>query len=162
LDIHSFKHHILEERISQYRLSNVHPIVGDVAKLDDLVVGGKIPSTFFAALIDAPCSGTGTMRRNPEIRWRLTPSEVSSMAAQGLSMLESVAKHIAQDGFVVYSTCSALKEENEQVIETFLLSDCGKDFSIEPCGSEGANYFRSALSPGSADSHFAAKLVRRR
>ncbi len=160
LDLHPFKQNILKERIAEYSLENVHPITGDATKLDELVESNSLPSKFSGALIDAPCSGTGTMRRNPEIRWRLKHTEVSDMAAQGLSMLKSVSEHIAPKGFVVYSTCSALKEENEQVIEAFLSTDQGSAFVIEPATTNGDKYFRSALEPGSPDSHFAARLVR--
>jgi 16S rRNA (cytosine967-C5)-methyltransferase len=154
LDLHPFKQQILEQRVRQYLLYDVRPVVGDVTKIDELVAAAKLPNTFAGSLIDAPCSGTATLRRNPEIRWRLTPDKVTDMAAQGLQMLKSVAPHIARGGFLIYSTCSVLKEENEQVVEAFLSGAEGTSFSME------SDYFHTALTPGSADAHFAAKLVR--
>ena len=76
------------------------------------------------------------------------------MATQGLSMLESVARHIESGGFIVYSTCSVLREENEDVIARFLDSPTGKEFHPQE------NPFRSTLTLGSPDAHFAIKLIK--
>jgi 16S rRNA (cytosine967-C5)-methyltransferase len=160
LDLHAFKHTILAERVRRYHLENVTPVTGDVTRLDELVAQGRLPGSFGGALIDTPCSGTGTLRRHPEIRWRLTPAEVTAMAAQGLAMLSAVARHIGPGGFVVYSTCSVLYEENEQVIDAFLATEEGGDFVLEPC-PEVPNPFRSKLAINSPDAHFAARLTRR-
>jgi 16S rRNA (cytosine967-C5)-methyltransferase len=159
LDLHAFKREILQERIRRYHLENVTAVVGDATRLDELIEQGKLPQTFSAALIDAPCSGTGTLRRHPEIRWRLAPEDVTAMAAQGLAMLKAVARHLAPGGFVLYSTCSVLCEENEQVVEAFLASEEGAGFRMDPI--EGAPCLRSSLSPNSPDAHFAARLIRR-
>ena len=156
VDIHAFKHDILKQRARAYGLDNVTTILGDATRLDTLATASILPESFDGALIDAPCSGTGTMRRHPEIRWRLTPKTVTTLAQQGLAMLSSASSHIKKGGFIVYSTCSALHEENECVLENFLASENGKGFSvIEPP-------FCSSLSPGSPDVHFATKLVRQR
>jgi 16S rRNA (cytosine967-C5)-methyltransferase len=159
LDRHAFKQTILQERIKRYHLEDVIPVVGDALRLDELVSARLISQDFGGALIDAPCSGTGTLRRHPEIRWRLTPEDVTAMAAQGLAMLQAVARHIKPGGFVVYSTCSALREENEQVIDAFLASDDGEPFVLDP-STIPPNPFRSTLTPTSPDAHFAAKLRR--
>jgi 16S rRNA (cytosine967-C5)-methyltransferase len=125
------------------------------ASLDELINTAQLPEEFSAALIDAPCSGTGTLRRHPEIRWRLQPEDVTAMAEQGLAMLEAVAHCIEPGGFVVYSTCSVLSEENELLIERFLAGDAGQGFE------QAGEPFRSRLYPGSSDAHFAVKLVKR-
>jgi 16S rRNA (cytosine967-C5)-methyltransferase len=124
------------------------------ASLDELINTAQIPEEFSAALIDAPCSGTGTLRRHPEIRWRLQPEDVTAMAAQGLAMLDAAARCIAPGGFVVYSTCSVLPEENERLVERFLAGDVGQGFE------QAGEPFRSRLCPGSSDAHFAVKLVK--
>jgi 16S rRNA (cytosine967-C5)-methyltransferase len=167
LDHHAFKHKILAERIDRYHLENVTPVTGDATQLDELIARGQLPQNFGGALIDVPCSGTGTLRRHPEIRWRLAPAEVMAMAAQGLEMLKAVAHHIECGGFVVYSTCSVFCEENEQVINAFLASDEGKSFVLDtscvtssaiPCVT--ANPLRTRLVPNAPDAHFAVRLIK--
>jgi 16S rRNA (cytosine967-C5)-methyltransferase len=160
LDIHAFKQGILKKRIECYHLENVTPVTGDATRLDELVAAAQLPPSFGAALIDAPCSGTGTLRRHPEIRWRLTPKDVTAMAKQGLAMLRAVARHIARGGLLLYSTCSVLREENEQVIEAFLASEEGAAFVLE-LSPVAPNPFHTTLTPNSPDAHFAARLVKR-
>ncbi|HSO74405.1 MAG TPA: RsmB/NOP family class I SAM-dependent RNA methyltransferase, partial [Blastocatellia bacterium] len=75
---------------------------------------------FDRVLIDAPCSGTGTLRRNPEIKWRLTPDDMPRLAEVQLSLLARAAELTRSGGRLVYSTCSVEREENEEVIARFL------------------------------------------
>lgn len=76
--------------------------------------------TFDRVLLDAPCSGTGTLRGNPEIKWRLSPDDISRLAELQLSLLGRAALPVARAGRLVYSTCSIEREENEAVIDLFL------------------------------------------
>lgn len=76
-------------------------------------------STFDRVLVDAPCSGTGTLRRNPEIRWRITPADISELAGRQRLILKHVARTLRPGGRLVYSTCSVEKEENEAVTNLF-------------------------------------------
>ena len=71
-------------------------------------------------LVDAPCSGLGTLRRNPEARWRLTPRAVDAYPAAQLALLVTYAPLVAVGGRLVYATCSVLREENDEVVERFL------------------------------------------
>jgi len=80
---------------------------------------------FDAVLLDAPCSGLGTIRRDPDVRWRRTASDLGPLAAAQLEMLTAVATVVGPGGRVIYSTCSSEPEENEQVIEAFLARDPG-------------------------------------
>lgn len=75
--------------------------------------------SFDRVLLDAPCSGTGTLRRNPEIRYRLGPDDISELAEQQKQMLACAAAVVRPGGRLVYSTCSVEPEENEQVIDNF-------------------------------------------
>jgi 16S rRNA (cytosine967-C5)-methyltransferase len=84
--------------------------------------------TFDRVLLDAPCSGTGTLRGNPEIKWRLSPDDIPRMAELQLSLLGRAAFSVASTGRLVYSTCSIEREENEAVIDRFLKS--GAPFRI--------------------------------
>ena len=85
------------------------------------------PASFDRVLLDAPCSGTGTLRRNPEIRYRLKPEDIVELSAQQLLMLGNAADLVRPGGRLVYSTCSVEIEENENVIHQFLTRN--KDFA---------------------------------
>jgi len=74
---------------------------------------------FDRILIDAPCSGTGTLGRNPEIKWRLQPSDLIDLHAKQVALVRQALEHLCPGGRLVYSTCSLEKEENEQVIQAF-------------------------------------------
>lgn len=75
---------------------------------------------FDAVLVDAPCSGLGTLREHPEIRWRRDPDDIADLAARQRSALEAAAKHLRPGGRLVYSTCTLLAEENDEVVDGFL------------------------------------------
>ncbi|HEY0407312.1 MAG TPA: 16S rRNA (cytosine(967)-C(5))-methyltransferase RsmB [Pyrinomonadaceae bacterium] len=75
---------------------------------------------FERVLVDAPCTGTGTLRRNPEIRWRISNSDVAELAVRQRRILLNAAQTVAAHGRLVYSTCSVEPEENEAVVEAFL------------------------------------------
>lgn len=77
-------------------------------------------SSFDVVLVDAPCSGTGTIRHNPEIRYFLQPHDFAELSSKQLKILINASKLIKQGGRLIYSTCSLEVEENEQVIERFL------------------------------------------
>ena len=87
-------------------------------------------------LADVPCSGTGTLARNPEIKWRLKPEDLPDLQNRQREVLRSALKHLAPGGRLVYSTCSLEKEENEDVITQILnednsihLLDCGEELN---------------------------------
>ncbi|MEA2699854.1 MAG: rRNA (cytosine967-C5)-methyltransferase [Myxococcales bacterium] len=81
----------------------------------DLPVGA-----FHRVLVDAPCSGLGTLRRNPEARWRLTPDSVAGFPARQVSLLVTYAPYCNVGGRLIYATCTVFEDENERVIERFL------------------------------------------
>lgn len=81
-----------------------------------------MPGSFDAVLIDAPCSGLGTVRRDPDIRWRRQPEDLRRFALTQLDLLTRVADLVRQGGSITYSTCSSEPEENEEVIAAFLAS----------------------------------------
>jgi 16S rRNA (cytosine967-C5)-methyltransferase len=78
--------------------------------------------TFDRILVDAPCSGLGTLRRDPDIRWRREPVDLSSFADAQLALVAAVAPLVAPGGRLVYSTCSSEPEENEDVVGRFLVT----------------------------------------
>jgi 16S rRNA (cytosine967-C5)-methyltransferase len=86
----------------------------------DLLQALPFTSTFDCVLVDAPCSGLGTLRRDPDIRWRRQEHELTSLAAGELTMLQHAASQVAPGGRLVYATCSSEPEENEGVADAFL------------------------------------------
>jgi len=81
------------------------------------------PGAFDKVLVDAPCSGTGTLRRNPEIRWRLSPGDFAPLSEQQKQILKRAVEMVKPGGRLIYSTCSVETDENEQVIHDVLASD---------------------------------------
>jgi 16S rRNA (cytosine967-C5)-methyltransferase len=71
---------------------------------------------FDRILVDAPCSGTGTLARNPEIKWRLRPADIVDLQSRQIAILQNALTRLAPGGFLVYSTCSLEREENEDVV----------------------------------------------
>jgi 16S rRNA (cytosine967-C5)-methyltransferase len=74
-------------------------------------------NTFDRILLDAPCSGTGTLARNPEIRWKLTPADLPDLHRRQAALLRNSLERLAPGGRLVYATCSLEHEENENVVE---------------------------------------------
>jgi 16S rRNA (cytosine967-C5)-methyltransferase len=89
---------------------------------------------FDRVLADVPCSGTGTLARNPEIKWRLTAEDLPDLQERQLAILRSAMTQAAAGGRVIYSTCSLEKEENEDVIERILGES--SSFGAVDCGAE--------------------------
>lgn len=85
---------------------------------------------FDKILVDAPCSGLGTIQKNPDIKWRRTQNEIQDFQKLQMDILSSVSKHVKQNGIIIYSTCTINREENEDVVEGFLENN--NNFSIIP------------------------------
>jgi 16S rRNA (cytosine967-C5)-methyltransferase len=84
---------------------------------------GALPfadGAFDRVLIDAPCSGLGTVRRDPDIRWRVTEADLPALAATQRDLLQRTAALVRPGGTLLYSTCSSEPEENQEVVDTFL------------------------------------------
>ena len=107
----------LKPRLARSGLSNVHPQRIDGVN-DPRVkrLAGKIDRV----LVDAPCSGLGTLRRNPDMKWRQTPEDIVELTGKQGSLLAAAAKLVKPGGRIVYATCSILEEENRGVAEVFL------------------------------------------
>jgi len=96
-----------------HRLSNIHVIAADARHL-------PFSGTFDRILADVPCSGTGTLARNPEIKWRINSEDLHDLQSRQRAILKSALARLATGGRLVYSTCSLEREENEAVVETTL------------------------------------------
>lgn len=107
----------LKPRVAKSGLSNVHPVWIDSendAKVKRLA--GKIDRV----LVDAPCSGLGTLRRNPDLKWRQSPQSVLELGQKQFSILNSAARLLKPGGRLVYATCSILRQENQDIVQAFL------------------------------------------
>ena len=185
LDLYEGKCRQNLERLRKAGISDVRAVAGDACDLDtalaplDAEAGER--RLFDTVFVDAPCSGTGTMRRHPEIPWRLTLQDVNLNLPQlQLAMLQQAAMRVAPSGELLYATCSVLKQENEAVIDAFLASQQGMHFTLAPV-SEAEIFshpsFASAAkaikahesdrgllqtipAPASFDGHFCARLIK--
>jgi len=101
-----------------HELTSIRPVILDA--VEPLPFAER---SFDKVLVDAPCSGTGTLRRNPEIRWRLTPVDIVKLSAQQKQILRSAVEMVKPGGRLIYSTCSVEREENEEVIEEVIARD---------------------------------------
>lgn len=121
-DISGHRLESLKPRLARSGLSNVHPV--QIAhERDDRIkrLAGKIDRV----LVDAPCSGLGTLRRNPDLKWRQSPKAVAELCAKQVAILTGAARLLKPGGRLVYATCSLLESENEKVFEAFAAAHPG-------------------------------------
>lgn len=113
----------LKPRLARSKLSNVHP-AAIAHERDDRIkrLAGKIDRV----IVDAPCSGLGTLRRNPDLKWRQSPESVGELTAKQAAILASAARLVKPGGRIVYATCSLLEAENEGIAAAFTAAH--KDF----------------------------------
>ncbi|MFJ1468771.1 MULTISPECIES: RsmB/NOP family class I SAM-dependent RNA methyltransferase [Massilia] len=155
----------LKPRLARSGLSNVHPVV--IAHERDAKVkrlAGKIDRV----LVDAPCSGMGTLRRNPDVKWRQQPEGIAELTEKQASILDGAARLVKFGGRLVYATCSLLDEENEGIVQGFLASH--PDFELVPMHKvlaeqriplEMGDYLKMLPHKHGTDGFFAAVLERK-
>jgi 16S rRNA (cytosine967-C5)-methyltransferase len=107
----------LRPRLARSGLSNIHPQLITNERDQRLK---RLAQKFDRVLVDAPCSGLGTLRRNPDLKWRQTEMDVAELSIKQACILDAAAKLVKPGGRLVYATCSLLREENEGVVEAFL------------------------------------------
>ena len=155
IDNHAYKTRLLEKRAEQYGVVVTEAFTGNALELDNIM-----PDRMFSFIfVDAPCSGMGTLRRHPEIRWRTSEEDLAGFVETQLGMLKAAAGHVAPGGALAYSTCTVTREENAGVVKAFLDSEEGAGFTLDQlCGR---NCLATRLAPGSSDAHFAVRFVRK-
>jgi len=156
----------LKPRLARAGLSNVHPqLIADEGDSRVRRLAGKVDRV----LVDAPCSGLGTLRRSPDLKWRQTPGTTEEMKAKQASILAAAAQLVRPGGRLVYGTCSPLEEENEGIVESFLAAH--PDFGLKPAESvlaqakiplDTGRYLKVSPQTHGCDGFFAAVLERRR
>ena len=162
LDISEKRLTNLKPRLKRSGLSNVQPVRiehENDARIKRLA--GKVDRV----LVDAPCSGLGTLRRNPDLKWRQSADDVAELAVKQTNILASAAQMLKPGGRLVYATCSILYEENQAIIENFLANngdfhlvnsqeilraqqidiDCGETFQIFPHRHNTDGFFAAVL-----------------
>ncbi|MBU3695091.1 MAG: RsmB/NOP family class I SAM-dependent RNA methyltransferase, partial [Rhodocyclaceae bacterium] len=158
----------LSPRLRRAGASNVQPQrINDEndAKLAKLT--GKLDRV----LVDAPCSGLGTLRRNPDLKFRQSEAALAELTAKQGRILAAAARLVKPGGVLVYGTCSPLEEENQKVVDAFL--GAHPDFAIEPAGAvlakacpdlpealAGAEVLRLSPHEHGTDGFFAIRLIR--
>ena len=116
----------LKPRLARSKLSNVHP-AAIAHERDERIkrLAGKIDRV----LVDAPCSGLGTLRRNPDLKWRQSAKSVEELTAIQAAILQGAARLVKSGGRLIYATCSVLPEENEAIAEAFAAAN--PDFVVQ-------------------------------
>lgn len=155
----------LKPRLARSGLSNVHPV--QIAHERDAKIkrlAGKIDRV----LVDAPCSGLGTLRRNPDVKWRQKVEAVAEMQEKQASILAGAARLLKGGGRLVYATCSLLNEENDTIVEQFLAAN--PDFELVPMSKvlaeqkidlEMGDYLKLLPHKHQTDGFFAAVMERK-
>jgi 16S rRNA (cytosine967-C5)-methyltransferase len=155
----------LKPRLARSGLSNVHPVV--IAHERDAKVkrlAGKIDRV----LVDAPCSGMGTLRRNPDVKWRQQLEGVAELTEKQAAILDGAARLVKFGGRLVYATCSLLDEENDGIVQGFLATH--PDFELVPMHKvlaeqriplEMGDYLKMLPHKHGTDGFFAAVLERK-
>ncbi len=125
LDVSEKRLNNFKPRLQRSGLSNVHPqLIQSETDVKIRRLAGKIDRV----LVDAPCSGLGTLRRNPDLKWRQSPETVAELTVKQGAILKAAATLVKPGGRLVYATCSLLADENRRIVEAFL--DKHPDFSI--------------------------------
>ena len=152
----------LKPRLKRSGLSNLHPRL--ILNENDIKIkrlAGKIDRV----LVDAPCSGLGTLRRNPDLKWRQSPESVAELKVKQASILRAAARLLKPGGRLVYATCSLLNEENEEIVAAivaehpqFALLDCGTLLKQQRIALDTGPYLRLLPHVHGTDGFFAAAL----
>jgi 16S rRNA (cytosine967-C5)-methyltransferase len=124
VELHPHRVELLRKRVHARNVQFLH---ADIRQL-------PVEQRFDRVLVDAPCSGTGTIGRNPEIKWRLVPRDIADLQARQIAILEAAMRHVAKDGKLIYSTCSLQREEGEEVVARVL--EANPQFQLLDMGSE--------------------------
>ena len=154
----------MQPRLARSGLSNVHPQA--ISNENDIRIK-RLAGKAERVLVDAPCSGLGTLRRNPDLKWRQSPESVARLVEKQTAILRAAAGLLKPGGRLVYATCSLLHEENEAIVEAFLaanpaftLVDCDSVFEQQKIALRTGRYLRLTPHEHGTDGFFGAVLTR--
>jgi 16S rRNA (cytosine967-C5)-methyltransferase len=125
LDIYAHKLNELKRRAKRDGAWNI-----ETRPIESTKVIKKLYDKADRVLIDAPCSGLGVLRRNPDAKWKLQPEFIENIKATQQDILQQYSRIVKAGGKLVYATCSILPSENKEQVDKFLTSDLGKDFTF--------------------------------
>jgi 16S rRNA (cytosine967-C5)-methyltransferase len=125
MDIYESKLRKLKVRAKRNKAHNI-----DLREINSTKVIKKLHNKADRVLIDAPCSGIGVLRRNPDSKWKLQPEFIDNIKKTQQEVLQSYSKMVKNGGKLVYATCSVLPSENQNQVKTFLATEAGKDFTF--------------------------------
>ncbi len=174
IDLHGFKTEITAQGALDLDYDEISALTADATRpLAPVLESAGLPTRADVVLIDAPCSGLGTLRRHPDKRWRFDPADIAPLAQQNYEILRHGARLLDQQGTLLYSTCTLTREENIGVVEEFLESDDGQGFTLAPFEArelprplrgflDSQGCFQSYPQTGGPDGHFIARLVHHR
>lgn len=141
VELHSHRARLLRKLVTAKNVTVMNADVRELANVE----------RFERVLVDAPCSGTGTLARNPEIKWRLGADDLADLQSRQIAILQAAMRHVALGGKLVYSTCSLEREENGDVVEralaaqpAFRLLDCRQE--LDRLRSDGALAWKDVAS----------------
>ena len=163
----------LDRSAQRLRRAGAHNVERRALDADNRKWLKRQAGAFDRVLVDAPCTGTGTWRRNPDGRWTLQPEDLAELVPKQAAILDAAARLVKPGGGLIYATCSVLPAENERQIEAFL--ERHPDFAVVPVGDiwrdvlaseppadvASAPYLRLSPLRHGTDGFFAATLVRK-
>jgi len=148
-DLRSYKLEELKKRAKRAGVFNIFP--AELDRMADLKLAQR---GFDRILVDAPCSGTGTLGRNPDAKWKLAPAWFEALPKEQLAILEKTLPYLAENGRLYYATCSVEAAENEEVAKKFLTAH--PELETVPCGEAGEEFFKLWPPESGTDGFFLA------
>jgi 16S rRNA (cytosine967-C5)-methyltransferase len=130
LDVSARRLQALAPRAARAGITNIHPIA---LSGENDARAKRLAGKLDRVLVDAPCSGFGTLRRNPDLKWRHGPEAIEELAHKQLRILRAASRLVRPGGRLVYATCSILHEENDAVADAFQAADA--EFRVLSCGA---------------------------
>ena len=151
----------ISENVARLQLKTIHAVRGDASRN----LASAVAVTYDRILVDAPCSGLGTLRSHPEIKWQRDESDIKRLCQLQSRILSNVAGYLKPGGVLVYSTCTLTKDENEWVVGTFLrehaefeLEDAARYLPDEARHMARRKYFQTLPHRDNTDGFFAARM----
>jgi 16S rRNA (cytosine967-C5)-methyltransferase len=151
----------IRENIARLKLHSIQVVRADTTK----ELTGALSAPYDRILVDAPCSGLGTLRSHPEIKWQRQVADIRRLSGLQSKILEGVAADLKPGGALVYSTCTLCRDENEQIVENFLaahnefeLTDAARYLPEQAKHMVRGKYFQALPQRDNTDGFFAARL----